>query len=253
MRTKLPHLILATLLLATATPGYAVTVFTEDFSDNSAGPNMALGAPGGSPTTDFTGDFTITSGTGSRIYLGTNDTDYSNTYFIFEAEMTVPNTEDPWAIGFIGMGNPDALGSGYPAYQSPLTVPHLMMIIRNDNDHLESADDALDAITGNPNGTVIEVDPVTGIPNDTHLLRMTWNNVTQMALFEFDTGNDGSIDGSFTLDGSDNGFDASNSQLFIGGGNGLTFDNISVAVPEPSSSALLGLGGLALALRRRRS
>jgi hypothetical protein len=33
----------------------------------------------------------------------------------------------------------------------------------------------------------------------------------------------------------------------------FSIDNISVAVPEPSSTALLGLGGLAFALRRRRS
>ena len=37
------------------------------------------------------------------------------------------------------------------------------------------------------------------------------------------------------------------------GGGGFTVDNISItAVPEPSSAALLGLGGLALILRRRK-
>jgi hypothetical protein len=41
----------------------------------------------------------------------------------------------------------------------------------------------------------------------------------------------------------------------IGGANSTfhVFDNISVtSVPEPSSTALLGLGGLALILRRRK-
>ena len=38
-----------------------------------------------------------------------------------------------------------------------------------------------------------------------------------------------------------------------GGGNDVTFNNFSVSVvPEPSTTALLGLGGLALILRRRK-
>jgi hypothetical protein len=36
-------------------------------------------------------------------------------------------------------------------------------------------------------------------------------------------------------------------------GSGVTIDNLLLTVPEPSSTALLGLGGLALMLRRKRS
>jgi len=73
------------------------------------------------------------------------------------------------------------------------------------------------------------------------------------------------VDASFTIAtaGSISGFDASLFSLddsgFVNGGywevredaNSLILD--FYAVPEPSSTALLGLGGLALALRRRRS
>ena len=36
-------------------------------------------------------------------------------------------------------------------------------------------------------------------------------------------------------------------------GGGVGFDSIIVSIPEPSSTALLGLGGLALIMRRKRS
>ena len=72
----------------------------------------------------------------------------------------------------------------------------------------------------------------------------------------FDLGNDGTYDPAltFTVNGADNSFTASNSQLFVGGGNGLTFDNVSVTspVPEPSSALLCALGAFALGARRRR-
>ena len=49
---------------------------------------------------------------------------------------------------------------------------------------------------------------------------------------------------------------ASDTALFVGveafGRSERRFDNFEVAVPEPSSAALLGLGGLALILRRRK-
>jgi hypothetical protein len=51
--------------------------------------------------------------------------------------------------------------------------------------------------------------------------------------------------------------DTGNGALYIGvetfGGGERNFDNLTLSVPEPSSTALLGLGGLALMLRRKRS
>ena len=68
----------------TAASAGAATFFTEDFSDTSPAPQLALGAGYVAPTTSFaSSDFTITSGDGSRIYLGTVDTDYANISFDF--------------------------------------------------------------------------------------------------------------------------------------------------------------------------
>ena len=211
--------------------------FTEDFSDNSASPNMTLGVPNGSPTTSMVGAFTITSGPLSRVCLGTNDKDFSLYDFSFETDVTVPNDNNPWAIVFIGMGSSD-ISTTIPNQGS-----HIYTLSRNDNSNLESSD----------NGTFLT--NKTGVPviNGTHGIRMEWNATTKLATFLFDVGNDGTYDPAltFTVNGADNGFNATNSQLFLGGGDGLVFDNIVVTVPEPSAALLGGLGVLGLLCRRR--
>ena len=246
-RNKL-NLIFATMVGLTLSSNGATT-FTEDFSDNSPNPNMLTGSLFGSATTDYTGgNFKITSGSSSRIYLGTNDTDYSTNDFTFEADVTVPSAifNNAWTIAFIGMGSttPNA-GS----YGEPVTGSNIVMALRADDlgntGNLSSRDNG--AFSPQFNGL--------GLTIGTHGMRMDWNATTKLATFLFDLGNDGTYDPAltFVVNGSDNGFTGSNSQLFVGGGNGLIFDNISItSVPEPSSVLLGGLGVLSLARRRRK-
>ena len=68
-----------------------------------------------------------------------------------------------------------------------------------------------------------------------------------------------SLNGAAATTGSGS-FDMSKSYAFAAYGhqtgsalNGSYISNITISVPEPSSTALLGLGGLALMLRRKRS
>ncbi|HEX7260675.1 MAG TPA: hypothetical protein VF258_02580, partial [Luteolibacter sp.] len=97
------------ILLAGTTVLSAAAYFTEDFNGGAVGRNMALGTGFGNPTTTFADKrFTITSGDKSRIYLGTNDADYSTVNFVFQATVTVPAGKSPWAMAFIGMGNRNA-------------------------------------------------------------------------------------------------------------------------------------------------
>jgi alpha-L-arabinofuranosidase len=203
-------------------PGY-VTAVVENFSGNSAGPNFTLGTGLGSPTATFDGSFTVTSGESSRIYLGTNRTDFSKADFIFEADVTIPNLTSPWSIPFIGMGKAIAV-SANNSYGEPLTIPHVLMLVRNDENRLVARDNSSSALA---NDYSLSNVPITV---GTHRLRMSWNATTKIATFAIDLGNNGSYDYSFPVDGSTNGFDATNSQLLLGGGNGVSFDNISIIV-----------------------
>lgn len=247
MKHKKRNLFLATMVsLAVSSNG--ATLFTENFSDNSASPNMALGTGHGSPTTDFTGDFTVTSGTGSRIYLGTNDTNYNTIDFTFEADVTYVNN-NAWGIAFFGMGSSNANTS---QFGEPTAGPVIAMALRTDDTG------GLGNVTGRDNSPAGSNQGITGMTiglPSTHGMRMDWNATTMLATFMFDLDNDGTYEPArtFTLNGADNGFTASNSRLFVGGGFGVTFDNISVIspIPEPSAALLGGLGVLGL-LRRRR-
>ncbi len=242
-RNSLNLLIAAMVGLTLSSNG--ATSFVENFSDNSPSPNMLTGSVYGSPTTNFTGAFSITSGDSNRIYLGTNDTDYSTVDFTFEADVTIPNLGSPWSIAFLGMGSSNANG-GF--YGEPAPDHSVIMALRpdeGDNGNLTSRD----------NGGFNFIFNQIGLTTATQGMRMDWNATTKQATFLFDVGNDGTYDPAltFVVDGSDNGFDATNSQLFVGGGNGTTFDNISITtVPEPTSALLGSLGLFLIGARRRR-
>lgn len=226
---------------ATASPVF----FTEDFSDNSPGPIMALGPAGGTPTTDFTGDFTVTSGAGSRIYLGTTGTDYLSSNFVFGATVTDPGTGSPWSLGFLGMGN-------YTPNPGTSYEPSSTMIVfggRPDTLTVRVIDDNSGAAVEHSLGAF-----AASWAGGTHRLQMTWDASIQQALLQIDINYAGGpfvADFSTTVNGADNGFNATNSRLFVGGGFDVTFDDISV-VPEPGSILLFGLGGAVALVRTRR-
>ena len=152
-------------------------------------------------------------------------------------------------MAFLGMGGPNADGANYG---EPLTGSDIMMVLRADDlgngGNLKARDNNV--------GESTSIYDNIGLTVGTHGMRMDWNATTSQATFLFDLGNDGTYDPAltFVVNGSDNGFSGSNSQLFVGGGNGLTIDNISVTspVPEPSSALLGALGFFILGALRRR-
>lgn len=183
---------------------------------------MVLGAPYGAATTDFSGAFTITSGEKARIYLGTVHADYCNRNFIFEATVTVPANQTAWGYPFFGMGT-----TAPSTYYGEPSSPRLLMFpnTRSSSSRLQLKD----------NGVTTDIYTGLGkLDEAAHRMRMEWNAGTQTATFRFDRNNDGagvSWEWCFTAGGVDNGFDSTNTQLFFGGGEGLSFDDIVVMVP----------------------
>lgn len=242
-------IVIAVMFVTAPTLDAEVMSFFEDFSDNSPGPNMSLGPAFNSPTTDFAGDFSIgPDADGNRIYLGTNATGYANAPYRFEATVIMSGKANSgWAGPFFGMGtvSPDADNFGEPAN------PRLLMQVgtyENSADWgLESRDD----------GVRVAHETNVTLAVGTHRLRMEWDPATKIAAFDIDEDFGGGAfvsDFGYSLDGSDNGFDDSNSQLLVGGGWSVSFDDISVTVvPEPSAMMLLlfgMLGSCGLVLRQ---
>jgi hypothetical protein len=85
-------------------------------------------------------------------------------------------------------------------------------------------------------------------------LKMVYDAAAKTAAYSIDYGADGiyeqtlaTFDVSSAISAMSGGDRAS---IYFGGGDGLTFSNFSVVVPEPATMALLALGGLALRKRR---
>ncbi|NWK57340.1 carbohydrate-binding protein [Verrucomicrobiaceae bacterium N1E253] len=226
----------------TLPPGHPQTLFHEDFDDGSPEPHFYEGDGYGSPSTSFTDSFTITSQESSRIYLGSYKTNFHEQSFVFEASVSIPNTTSPWSATFFGMGTPQALSS---YYGEPITGSHALLVLRNDANRIESRKNSTSAN---------QINSVGNLAGNTHRLRMIWDKNSHDATFEIDLLHDGSIDESFTLNFEDDGFNDSHTQLILGGGNGLIFDNITVTqfklpfkisgISHNGSSIQLDLDGL---------
>lgn len=247
---KLKSLNFCLLMAGLTATSYGALSFTEDFSDGTASPNMAIGNVFGSDITSTssgpTGVFSYGTTDSSRIYLGTNDTDYGLQNVTFEADVKFTSLSSAWSMVFFGLGGRDAVAANFG---EPLTGAYLMGVIRPDENgtgNLQSRNSF--------GGSALAFSGIGLTAGSTHGIRMEWNAALSQATFLFDLNNDGTYDPALTYTSTvaPSTFTASNSRLVIGGGNGLSFDNIVVTVPEPSAALLGGLGVLAL-LRRRRN
>ena len=192
-----------------------IEIISEGFEDGSWGEEFVLGENPGGASVDFNGAFSIVEGTGSSVYLASVDSDFRSKDFIFRAEVTIPSTS-AWSYPFFGMGNPIPSLS----YYLEPSVPNLLMVLSS---YLLAARD--NTVDG---GGVINYGQRYTTLVGTYGLEMKWNAATGMAEFSFDFQNDGTVDQTFSLNGSDNGFTDTNSTLILGGGNGVTFDNIQI-------------------------
>ncbi|MCB1208644.1 MAG: choice-of-anchor D domain-containing protein, partial [Verrucomicrobiales bacterium] len=194
--------------------GDLVDTLAEDFSGGTppAGFDTSFDATVGSPTVSFAGGNANFNGANDlyRTYVRSLDTGYYSRDFV--AEITV--TQGSW-LGFFGMGvGTPTGGSNEPG------VPQLTFRLPPGTGQVSAYDNV-----GGP--------PPFGILGDgTHRLRLTWNATAKTALFEVDKDYAG---GPFVadltsavVDGSDNGFDATNSRIFFGGAAGMVFDDLTI-------------------------
>ena len=203
------------------------------FRTANRGPNWP-GNAGGSPTVDFSNEtFAVTSGIGSRIYLGTRSTNYASVDFVFEATALMPETGQPLERRFFWLGTSSPEGE----VREPV-APNVLAVIRLDDETangLETRDS--ENVNSHRPSAGIEFTPK--LSGKTVRLRMTWNAGTQQAFFDFDTDwNGGPFHSThqLTVDGSDNGFRPWNAQLICGGGGGLQFDDICVTVTTAATA-----------------
>ncbi|MDD5707621.1 MAG: hypothetical protein PHR35_17000 [Kiritimatiellae bacterium] len=207
-----------------ALPARGVTFFTEEFSDNSPEPNMVTGTPWKVISADFTGRVTFVSANGPRLYLGTKDTNYASTNFEFWSTVTIPETTDAGVQPFFGMGGLTPVAS----YGEPNT-PHI---------YLRIWPGTYRRFYTSVSGTATE--RYIGKPlHGTHRICLRWEAATKQAIYEIDLNYTGTFSPDYVMyvDASAVPFDSSNSRVYVGGGDGVSFDDLVVA--EPSERPLL--------------
>ena len=246
MKTKIPHLILAGLFGTTlASQAAGVLVYQSDFT--GAAPTLAdvglvksAGTAGGSWVIDATNDQLDGVGGGNgRSNVSTIDSWQNGLGFTLDVTFryndTTPNRFDfglvdaAYTISDSSAWLSSSLAGAYGVgFSSTIGA----------TDGLFFNDDA---------GTLTTLSTAQGnITTATQTFSMTVTDTTWSY----------SLNGAPATTGTHT-FDTSRSYRFTAHAHSnanATFDNITItAIPEPSSTALLGLGGLALMLRRKRS
>ncbi len=234
------------LTLCVTVGAHAALMFTEDFS-GGASSNMAM-----TPSldraeytgslqnnhVDYAGGNAAWEGLAEyRQYIRTTDSDYLTVDFRYEATITIAAGSSAWADVMFGMGTGTAAAPhGEPA------GPNIGISPEGGSTFTRDILNGVRTRNGRSGGA------------GTHRLRMDWNATTQMAEVSIDNGYNGtfSADNGFTLAGANaGGLDASNSYLFVGGGEGIIVDDISV-IPEPATLGLVALMGGGMLFARRR-
>ena len=236
------------LALCAAAGSNAALMFDEDFS-GGASSNM-----GTTPSLDravYTGSLQnnhvdYAGGNAAwedlinyRQYIRTTDSDYLTIDFRYEATVTIAAGSGAWADVMFGMG----IGTAAAPWGEP-AGPNIGISPEGGSTFTRNILNGVRTRDGRSGGA------------GTHRLRMDWNATTQMADVSIDNGYNGtfSADNGYTLAGADaGGLDASNSHLFVGGGEGIIVDDISVtAIPEPATFGLVFLMGGGMLFARKR-
>jgi hypothetical protein len=209
--------------------------FTEDFSNAASLPGPFLEqSAGGTPAT-FDGavatfpDLTPAWPPPGRSYLRTIDDDYNTVDFVAEITVTIFNGQffdGGDGLVWFGMG----IGEPNPSFfNGPSVIPCLFMRPSPDNFHSG-------VVVVNDNGLETHF-PTVLAGTGTHRLQMSWDATLQemtFAIHEDFAGGPFVASISFgPFDGSDNGYNATNSRIFFGGTSGTIYDDLAVQTSPP--------------------
>lgn len=238
MKYTIPLLALSAVL-ALATPAHAAVILADDFSgDGTADLNGSATDIGGftwTADTRFKNDGSYASSHADHdrsAYIDLGSSLASNTIYTLTTTMTIGNHQF-----FLGLAN------AAPATGSRLQTQNTGVFLNyrgiSNDTRLQFADAGAESSSFTTAGL-----PTTGLS-----MVITSNNLTDASIEYF---KDGASEGTVVRDIT--GYN----HIVIGGeatngSSSSTLGSISFeSVPEPSSAALLGLGGLALILRRRK-
>ncbi len=232
--TQITMLLVVGMVVALAGTAQAAAVVTLDFAaTNGSGPVANLGSSVTLSTTDSgstTGIGTVQGGVTSNATTVTLvDGVYTGVY-----EIAVDVSDTGTGAAGVGRGGTGTLSPGGDLFGSgeELTIDNLVLTYVSGDDVFQF-DGFIGVLFGNAAGA--EVGTANGV--------------------DFDSGSSGGWVGNGNLFAPTGAIPLASSVVISG--NGMSFNVVdaqfsAVAVPEPSSAALLGLGGLALILRRRK-
>jgi hypothetical protein len=263
---RLLKVAVATSLLVFCASANGAVSFNEDFSSNTAGPNLGLKG-GSSANIDFSAGnarFTGTEPTGSeRAYIGTSTNFNLAQDFTVEVEVTVPSTGGGNGVALLGFGSGtpgDSSIGGAPSYYEPSAGAAAYIALIPDDFAAPNTSKVAyaDFNAGNTGGTADNLYQSSGndviLGSGTHRVRMTYSASTSTLTFSYQEDGIGSfIDLAPGINIGDNGFDSTSGQIFMGGAGGVIYDNVNVTViPEPTQAAMLLIVSAGVMLRRAR-
>ena len=230
---KLSILLLFCFVFVSST-AFADVVVDENFNDGTLG-TLVSGSGGTIELSDGAVEF-VTS-----VAVLTSQTDFTSSDFTATITADIPSQGINNTLFGVGTGD---LGD-YGEFSGPTAFVLL------DSFGIEIGD-----VNSTSSGPASSLEGIPGVSGST-TLELDFDSTSGTLNFSIIGGEVSGLLGSVNL--NDNGFDETNARIFFGGNARTSFDNFSVhvpavAVPEPGTATLLGMGLLgSMIIRRRRS
>lgn len=212
-------LVLVVAVLLQGIPGTTGSpFFSETFSSESLPASLEISGAVSRPTFDGSGVIFHGESDHHRTFLRTLHSSYHDVNFVAEVTVTINSAPGQNAIAFFGLGRGDR-----GRYGEPRAAPSIIVCVLPSSFHPQ--------FSVSSNGVTKHDVDVGG--DGTHRIRFEWSASKQQATVSLDQDYQG---GPFVtdsvlppIDGSDHGFDATNSRIFFGGNHQIRFEDLTVS------------------------